>query len=200
MMANEGYRARLHGDILAIAKTRVAKDGLGSLQARRIAAEAKCSVGSLYNVFGDIDGLILAVNIATVAELGQALKANVDATRGQPSDARLVSLALAYMRFALDHLNSWKAVFEHRLPDHTEVPPGYRSDQARLLSLIETIIASEIADGRLRARAGRALFAAVHGNIALSVDNKLATFSEAELSEEITFIVRAAGNGLRAAR
>lgn len=191
------FRERIREEILTLASSIVAKEGLQGLQARRIAREAGCSVGSLYNIFGDIDGLIIATNIETVSALEKALLASFSATEGKSIDDRLLDLALTYCRFALENLNSWKAVFEHHLPADQEVPPNYRADQARLLSLIAKIISGEIDDRKLRERGARALFAAVHGIVALSVDNKLEAFEEGKMQEEVRFIVKAAAAGLK---
>lgn len=194
------YRDRVRTEALSVARSIIAKEGLAALQARRVARDANCSVGSLYNVFGDIDGVVIAVNVETLSELGKVLATNVARSRGETTEKRLTGLALAYMRFALGHLPSWKAIFEHRLPAHVDVPPGYRADQARLLALIGEIIAADISDSGLRTTAARALFASVHGIIALSVDNKLSDFEEHALEREIRFIVTAAANGLKSVR
>jgi AcrR family transcriptional regulator len=193
------YRERLKTEALAIATRIIAEEGLAALQARRVATEAGCSVGSIYNVFGDLDGLIIAANSATIAMLGNDLAESFKTHAGQPTQARLMDLALAYMRFAIHHLNRWKAVFEHRLMTARDIPESYRADQARLLELIEKIIAAEIPDGALRVHAGRALFASVHGIITLALDAKLQPFNRKSLEQEIRFIVRAAANGLKAA-
>jgi len=197
--SREPFRDRARAEILTLALSIVAKEGLQGLQARRIAREAGCSVGSLYNIFGDLDGLVIAANVETVAALEKALLASFSATEGQPIDARLLDLALAYSRFALENLNLWRAIFAHRLPPNQDVPPSYRADQARLLSLISTIIADEISDRKLRDRAARALFAAVHGIVALAIDSKLEAFEEARMQDEVRFIVKAAAAGLKSA-
>ena len=51
-----------HGELrveaLKIAEEIVVGEGLAALTARRVAGETGCSVGTLYNVFGQLDGLI----------------------------------------------------------------------------------------------------------------------------------------------
>lgn len=198
-MSELPYREKLRADVFAIATRIVATEGLGALQARRIAAEAQCSVGSIYNVFGDLDGLIIAINVDTIGELGKALAASFENGKDQDTETRLADLALTYMHFALQNLNRWRAIFEHRLPAHREVPDHYRADQARLLALIEKIIAADIAAPPARIQAARALFAAVHGIIVLAIDNKLSDFDPSATEAEIRFIVKAAAKGLNAA-
>lgn len=195
-MADQPFRVELRQKALGIALRIITEEGLAALQARRVAREADCAVGTLYNVFGDMDGLIIAANQDTVHLLGDALIASFETSATAPVEKRLTDLALTYMRFALDHKSRWRAVFEHRLAPGAEVPPAYQSDQARLLALIESIIAGEVTDPQLRQRAARALFAAIHGIIQLAIDEKLAYFDQATTEGEIRFIVTAAANGL----
>ena len=55
--------------ILEIARGIIASKGLRSLKVRDVAEAAGCSVGSVYNEFGDFDGVILTVNRETVQAL-----------------------------------------------------------------------------------------------------------------------------------
>ncbi len=52
----------------------------------------------------------------------------------------------------------------------------------------------------MRTRAARALFASVHGIIALALDNRISTFNAANVESEIRFIVAAAARGLAEAQ
>ena len=164
-------------------------EGLAAVQARRIAKEAGCSVGTLYNIFGDIDGLILAANERTLHELGASLAAAARSVSATGLDARLMSLATAYLDFATLHPRRWRAVFEHRLPDGTQVPAFYIEDRSRLLALIETELAPAMREPQARSDAAHALFSAVHGIVLLSLDEKLGQFDAAQCRRQIAFIV-----------
>lgn len=194
------YRERLRLKALDIATTIIEQDGLAALQARRVAREADCSIGTLYNVFGDMDGLVIALNQTTVRRLGEDLVRSFNATQGSAVESRLTDLALTYMRFAHDNWPLWRAVFEHRLPDGADIPETYRADQARLLALIESIVAEDLADAGLRRRAARALFAAIHGIVQLALDQKLSDFDREATEAEIRFVVSAVSNGLARAQ
>lgn len=198
-MAKLPYREQLRRDVLVSARQMVEQEGLTALHARRVAERVNCSVGSIYNVFGDLDGLIIALNMETVADFGKALKASHEGSALLSLDERLLDLAITYARFAFANPNRWRAVFEHRLSGERTIPQTYRTDQARLLALIEDIIAGTISDADTRERAARALFAAVHGIVALALDSKLVTFDSQTTEMEIRFIVKAAANGLRSA-
>jgi AcrR family transcriptional regulator len=190
------FRQTLRQTALSITGEIIACEGLAGVQARVIAEKAECSVGSLYNLFGDRDGLITAANRETLLQMEVPLRAAAEAMRGAALNDRLTALALAYMRFAFSNLNRWLAVFEFRLPPGRDLPDDYRAQRAELLSLLESAIAPDIADAPLRSRAARALFGAVHGIIVLAVNNKLSTFDANQAESEIRFIVDAAARGL----
>ncbi len=198
-MSEPSYRDRLRKEILDLACRILAAEGLDALQARRIAKEADCSVGTLYNIFGDIDGLIVAANSETLGAMGRALSAALDANRELPMRDRLLALALAYMRFALETQRPWEAVFKYRRPEGSDMPASYLEDQARLLALIEGVLAGTVPDAEERAKMARALFGAVHGIVALALDNRLGGRLRDEIEEQVRFIVEIAARGITAA-
>lgn len=191
-------RLAAQSKLLARAAAILEQEGLDAVQARRVAAEAECSVGTLYNVFGDIDGLILAVNAGTLGKLGEAVRAGADATSGQGLEARMHALAIAYMHFALDNRHRWEAVFKHRLPPGRQVPPSYLEDQSRLIMVIEVVLGDVVPDRGRRATAARALFGAVHGIVALALDDRLGGQMMRELEAQLAIIVEVAARGLLA--
>jgi AcrR family transcriptional regulator len=174
----------------------VASEGLAAVQARRLAAEGGCSVGTLYNLFGDRDGLILALNRETMTALGRPLEAARNASAKATLEERLLALALAYMTFALENRNRWLAVFEFRLPDDTPLPADFEAERARLLNLLEETIGADVPDSAQRRTAARALFGAAHGILHLAVNNRLSDFDAAAVEREIRFIVKAAASGI----
>ena len=92
--------------------------GLISLKVRDVAEAAGCSIGSVYNEFGDFDGLILTVNRETVQLLTSKLRA-------VPSDdprAQLHGLAAGYLAFASEHTNLLRSLFEHRMENNRPFP------------------------------------------------------------------------------
>ncbi|MGE0701098.1 MAG: TetR-like C-terminal domain-containing protein, partial [Hyphomicrobiaceae bacterium] len=169
-----------------------------AVQARRVAREAECSVGTLYNDFGDIDGLVIADNATTLARLGEVVRAGMAATSGAPLRDRLEALARAYMRFAIDNQRRWEAVFKHRLPAGRPVPPSYVEDQTRLLAVLEDALSAVLAEPERRAFVARSLFGAVHGIVALSLDERLGGRLRPELEAQMAFIAELAARGLAA--
>lgn len=195
-MAEPLYREKLRTATLEIALRILEVEGLAGLQARRIAQAADCSVGTLYNLYDGIDELIIAANAATLDTLGAILHDTRLATADGTGVDRLQALATAYVDFALAHPNAWRAVFEHRMSSDRDVPAWYRDAQARLFEIVEEVLANSVPDTEARRRGARALFAAVHGIVQLSLDQKLGAFDPREMRAQVAFIVAAAARGL----
>jgi co-chaperonin GroES (HSP10) len=62
-------RHKLRLQLIEAAEAAVAANGMKSLTARDLAKQVGCSVGAIYNVFEDIDELVIAVNSRTLARL-----------------------------------------------------------------------------------------------------------------------------------
>lgn len=198
-MAGPEYRERLKADTIAIARRILATEGLSALQARRVAKEAGCSVGTIYNLYANLDDLIIVANAGTLEDLGAALAAELAATSGQSFAQRLVAIGLTYLRFAVEEENAWRAIFEHHVPNDEVVPSWYRERQAQLFAIVEQLLASAITDPAERTKTARALFAAVHGIVSLALDQKLGTFDHDGTEDQIRFVVGAAATALEAA-
>jgi AcrR family transcriptional regulator len=192
----ETYRDRQRTVMLHAVEEIIASEGLAAAQARRIAQAANCSVGTLYNVFGDIDGLLLAANQRTLQDLGRVLMAASARSASADTLARLMALASAYLDYASANQRRWRAVFEHVLPDDKLAPPSYREDRRNLLALIETQLEQAISAPEARADAAHALFSAVHGIVLLSIDAKLGPFEPARCERQIRFIVENVVKGI----
>ena len=188
-MAGAAYRERLKADTIAIARRILATEGLAALQARRVAKEAGCSVGTIYNLYANLDDLIVVANAGTLEDLGAALSSELVQTSGQAFTDRLVGLGLAYLAFAVDHEASWRALFEHHLAPDETVPQWYRDRQAELFAIVERLLADRADAAEERAMAARALFGAVHGIVSLALDQKLGSFDRSDTEAQIRFVI-----------
>jgi AcrR family transcriptional regulator len=190
------YRDEMRAKMLAIAKRVLADEGLSALQARRVADEAGCAVGTIYNIFKNLDNLIVEANSLTLSDLGAALIA-VAHTGGKLTVAeRLQALGLAYLDFAVEHNRAWRAVFDHHMAPGNPVPGWYRQKQAQLFALVEQVLGDVIVDEALRSRAARALFSSVHGVVMLSLAGTLGPTDRAETEAQVRFIIRAVAEGV----
>src|SRR5438034_4279125 len=95
--------------MIEIARGLIAANGLRSLKVRDVADAAGCSIGSVYNEFGDFDGLILTVNRQTM----QALTNRLIAVSTDDPIRQLHGLAATYLKFATTHANLLRSLFEH---------------------------------------------------------------------------------------
>ncbi len=192
-------RAELRDRMIEAAEAIIAEEGLQALQARAIAARVGCAVGSLYNVFGDIDDLTLHANARTLALLGEALATAAAGAAGGPQE-RLLALAFGYLDFAVTHRRRWKAVFEHVMGEDKPVPVWYRDGQTPLLARIAAVLPGSMGP-ESRVLMAQTLFSAAHGIVSLALDRKLADHFDRERTElQLRLLVEGAVRSLNAGR
>lgn len=202
-MSASDRRARLREDLIEAAERRIADLGLDGLKARDLARDVGCALGAIYNVFPDLDALIITVNGRTLALLEAHIDASTanDAPDGdiEPAVTDLVRLAQAYLTFALENRRRWQALFQHRLTGDSELPDWYRAQQAKLFSRVEEPVRrlAPTLDAQAYALLGRSVFSATHGVVSLGLDEKLATLPADVLRDQLDRVVRAIGLGLQ---
>lgn len=193
-------REQMREKFIEAARHRIAASGLHSLRARALAADVGSALGGLYNVFADIDDLILRVNSQTLAELKRLIAERLaDVTDPR---ATLRALARAYLDFARRHHKLWSALFEHRLASGDHMPDWYRGEQAMLIeSLIAPLRAlnPELDRAALVVRA-RTFFAAVHGIVTISTEQRFIGVPDTDLDQELAHFVDILVAGSRALR
>lgn len=188
-------RLKLRERLLDVARRSIATRGLAGLKARDLAAEAGCALGAIYTAFDDLDELILRVNLSTLQRLGAALDAALSGAG--PSEA-LLALARAYLDFARREEPSWRALFEHRLSGRAPVPDWYAEARNQLFGRLEAPLAQLLPKQAAvaRARLARTLFSAVHGVVALGLEEKLEATPPETLDEQLETLVRLIAAGL----
>jgi AcrR family transcriptional regulator len=207
--AANARRAKLKETLITAAERLIETQGLAGVKARTLAHEAGCALGAIYNVFPDLDALILAVSARTLASLDSQLTPILLRADGSPqaltpeqAQSKLEALALAYLDFAAAHRASWRALFEHRLPAGKAMPEWMIADQARLFGKVEALLdplAPNMAVAE-RSALARTLFSAVHGVVLLGLEEKLAPMPLGLLRRQLTELVAAMAVGLGAAR
>jgi len=196
-MANQTDRhAALRTRLIDAAERTIAEKGLPALKARDLAREAGCAIGTIYNVFEHLDELVLCVGVRTLAMLDKALEAARSSSRhGSPEDAvaELVRLALAYLEFAAMHEVRWRALFEHRMSEARPLPDWFVEQQHVLFAQVEEPLVALLPELGREARhiLARTLFSAVHGIVALGLEEKLGSLPLPELRRQLAAAVRA---------
>ncbi len=150
----------------------VAEEGWRKLTARTLAKRMGYSVGTLYNLFGNIDDLILHLNATTL----ESLHTDMSQVRlsGSPIED-MESLLNCYMNFLTSNSHLWTILFEHSLPDGQELPDWYMAKVAALLDNVEKAISPLFEDKEDNARkeAAATIWASLHGIGSLAGTNKL---------------------------
>ena len=147
--------------------------GLQGLSAREIARRIEYSPGTLYNVFENLDDIVLTIEGRMLDGLAAALGVLPDETDPR-IDVR--NLAHAYLAYSHAHPKLWNLLFEHHLPAGQDVPPWYKSKLDGLLARVESAVRPLMpnASEDTIKRSARVLWAGVHGITSLSTADKLA--------------------------
>ncbi len=165
MIVHEGHR-------------QISDVGFARFSAREVAKRIGYSIGTVYNVFGSHDMLIVAINARTLAQW----QAHVEARLAVATGDRLRALVEAYFEFAILHRHAWTALYDHRLPDDVEAPEYYRDHIRALTGIVRDEIAAALPPER-RDEAGaltRSLLATVHGHCFFTLNGTFALLGETD--------------------
>jgi AcrR family transcriptional regulator len=173
--------------ILEIARGLIASKGLRSLKVRDIAEAADCSIGSVYNEFGDFDGVILTVNRETV----QALTARLVAVPREDPVRQLHGLAATYLDFATEHANLLRSLFEHRMEEDRPFPEDILTMVMEAFALMHAPLVRLLPeqDPTDVALLSRMMFSAVHGIISLGLEERMVAVPPERLRQQVAQFV-----------
>ena len=190
----------LREQLTDVAERTIAEKGLAALKARDLAREAGCAVGTIYNVFEHLDELVLCVGSRTLAMLEATLepvRSPVRHSSAEEAVDEIVRLALAYLEFAAAHTVRWRALFEHRMGEARPLPEWFVEQQHRLFAQVERPLAALLPelDRDARRILARTVFSAVHGIVALGLEEKLVSLPSPDLDRQLAAAVRAIAAG-----
>jgi AcrR family transcriptional regulator len=155
-------RAELETLFVDEGRRQLAETGLARFSARDVAKRVGYSIGTLYNVFGSYDGLMLAINGRTLSLWAAHLRARLSAC----GEDRIATLVREYFEFASQNAKSWVAIFEHHMADGGAAPPWYQDLVADLLGVVaaESAAVLPTPDPAAALPLARSLLATVHGH------------------------------------
>ncbi|MCK1294800.1 TetR/AcrR family transcriptional regulator [Bradyrhizobium sp. 30] len=176
-------KSRRRQQIVEIARSIIATKGLESLKVRDVADAAGCSVGSVYNEFGDFDGVILTVNRETVKELTVRL----GQVPAEDPVRQLYGLAATYLEFFAEHANLLRSLFEHRMEDDRPYPDDILQMVMDAFALMHPPLVRLLpnADDVQIALLSRTLFSAVHGIISLGLEERMVAVPPQMLRQQL---------------
>lgn len=129
----------------------LATEGSRAVTIRRIAQETGCAVGTIYNLFDDLDHLVALLNLITLRELDRTLRQAV--VEGEPDgeadgpEARLLLLARTYVAFTEQHRDRWSAVLESGAARIPEVRDQTAAVVTGMVSLVDHEVAELLPPG-----------------------------------------------------
>ncbi|HEX8241093.1 MAG TPA: TetR/AcrR family transcriptional regulator [Allosphingosinicella sp.] len=169
-------RAELERMIVLEGHRQLAEAGFSRFSAREVAKRIGYSIGTIYNVFGSHDRLILAINTRTFRLWADHLRARLGSADGD----RIRTLVEGYFSFARENPNLWMAIYDHRLPPDVAMPPEYQAERGELTEIVTSEVAKVLPEP---ARAGaprlaRSLIATVHGHCTLALNGTFALMGE----------------------
>jgi len=182
--------------MLDTARRIISDKGLIFLKVRDVADAADCSIGSVYNEFGDFDGLILTINRETVQRLTDKLRAISNAD----PRAQLHGLAAGYLEFASQNANLLRALFEHRMQYDRPFPEDILNMVMDAFALMYPPFFHLMGDRDPAevALIARTMFSAVHGIISLGLEERMVAVPPEKLRQQLTQFVDAQLVGLGA--
>ena len=159
--------------ILEAAYAIIETHGLSGLSAREIARRIGYSPGTIYNMFDNLDDVVLRIEARVLDALDERLGDVL--AEPLPDREKVQRLAQAYLGFTHEKPRLWNLLFEHHLPAGTELPDWYQQKLEGLLARVEQAIAPLLPQAHEleRKRAARVLWAGVHGITSLSTADKL---------------------------
>lgn len=171
----QSFRVELREKLILATIDRLEASGVNGVRARDLASEVGCAVGTIYNLVGDLDDLILLACARTLEEFKVfAMENFVEQQANGVTNLRLLeSLGASYIDFASAHRKRWQAAFEVSYEENSHFHQIYVTSQSQLLNLITDALSNinaDIDEAEL-ANIGRALWASVHGITMLALSN-----------------------------
>ena len=163
---------RHQGEPLRVERLAHPQGSCSGLTARRIADRIGYSPGTLYNVFEDLDDLVVHLMVRILDALYDECSA-VDSEATPEASLRVT--ARAYVKFSEAHPNLWGVLFEHRWSASKERPDWYLQKVYRLLALIEAPLEPLFGKGEeaRKLHTARVLWSSLHGMCSIANAGKL---------------------------
>jgi AcrR family transcriptional regulator len=170
-------RKELEALILATGAALMAEVGLARFSAREVAKRIGYSIGTIHNVFGSYDRLVMAINTQTFGLWADHLRTHL----AHAGDDRIAVLVDGYFGFARTNMNRWNAIYDHRLPDDLALPEPDRAARGLLTEIVVQEVAHALgrAPDEAVAALSRSLIATVHGHCAFAISGAWALMGEA---------------------
>ena len=187
MTRRERNLADIRDRATPVAERSILEEGTDALSARRMAKDLNIAVGSLYNAFGDLEGVVRSVTARASEMLTKHLLDALDRAPQNRRD-RVVALGEAYFDFAMAEPERWSILFEHP----TTLEPDERSRAAQT-ALLDMLISAGEGDpeSHMHRQFFLVLWASVHGLVSLAHRPNIIDINPAVARSHISALVDA---------
>ena len=136
-------RMKARAALIDAAEQMLTTEGVSSLQARPLAKAANIAVGSVYNLFDDLNSLIVEVNARTLIFVGTKAIETIEVAGEKQLSAEQTMFALVevYMAFVEGNHDRWEATLRLSRATHRDAPLWYLEKQAVLFQIIAYVLA-----------------------------------------------------------
>jgi len=158
---------------IAAAAKHIETEGFQSLTARKVASNIGYTVGTLYHVFRNFDDLVIHLNAQTIDEMAALIQQNT--RRKRNPENRIRAMAEFYVKYATDHPDRWRLVFEHQAPRGLPTPAQMKERRDVMFEMVADNL-REISPGRMPQQVDHtatALWSGIHGICILALTGKL---------------------------
>lgn len=148
------------------------QQGFKALSAREIAREIGYAPGTLYNLFRNLDEILLRVETRILDDLDDHIESRIEGLDGA---AALTALARSYIEFAFTNPRLWELVQFHQPTIDKSAPDWYLDRLYAPMNRIEPLLSSICAteDAEEAARNARHLWSVVHALVNTALTPKL---------------------------
>ena len=185
--------------VLDIAERRIAQGGAEELRARTIALDAGVSVGTIYNLFGSMNGLLEALFTRILKRFHGVASSAIDPISDQDRRTALLALADVYLDFVEGNEAVWQSLlsFNRGRPDVEGDP--YLAEQGPLFDLVGNVLVGTPLDSgeEARRRAARMLWSSVHGIVSMNYLGMASEERAKETKAQVTLLVDLVLSGMR---
>jgi AcrR family transcriptional regulator len=174
----------------------VEKEGINALTARRVSKEIGYSVGTIYNLFDNLDDLSLHVKARTLDALYAFIK---DSVHGEDVRADFLALNDVYFEFLTNNPNTWGSILERVGADGKALPDWYLEKVALPFSVVERALMPLFATGEQEKAeyAAHTLWCGVHGIAVLGMENSLEAMGGKDAKKMAEFMILTFLKGLK---
>ena len=162
--------------ILDASRALIETQGLIGYSAREIARTIGYSAGTLYNVFKDLDDVLLTLQEQL---LGDAATHLAELSRTKDKRDMLTLLAHGYVNFAIENKHLWNLLFQHQPPRNGTQPDRLHQGINDIIAMIAQTAGPLMAGATAQEidRSARVLWAGVHGITAIAVTGRAPTLN-----------------------